>query len=267
MRKITIVFLAVSLLLAGCGLKAKEPAPESIQPASIFEVTPTSHGSKGEIAAAQPHSITTSVALTAYPTPLSTYLVPARNLPTTPAVTVLPATATPVRTATVVDSPTATPIAPTATSVLPSATVSAGFAYQVQPGTPAYTTNFNNTAAGCNWQGIAGQVFDESGQPVMNVVVKAGGTWNGSNVNQITLTGSAAQYGAGGYELTLGSKAINSTGTAWVQLYDTATNPVSPRINLNTYADCTMNLAVINFVSTAGGYRYYVPLVMVTATP
>jgi hypothetical protein len=124
-----------------------------------------------------------------------------------------------------------------------------------------------NTSAACNWQGIAGQVFDTGGNPVKNVVIRIGGTWNGQNINMVGLTGSATAYGEGGYELVLGSKAITSSGSLWVQAYDLQGNALSEQYKVNTFSDCTKALVIFNFKYVAGGYNVPVPVIVKTALP
>ncbi len=121
--------------------------------------------------------------------------------------------------------------------------------------------NFVNSSAGCSWQGIAGQVFDTDGSPIKNIVVKAGGTWNGAAVSLVGMTGAATSYGEGGYELVLGTKVVASNQTVWVQLYDLSGNVLSNKVNISTTTDCTKNLVLLNFKAISDGYSNYVPLV------
>lgn len=273
--------ILIVVLLAGCGKKAPNLAPEvDLAPqAHLFQMTPTVLDNKGDPNAAQAHAVST---MPGYPTPLPTYLVPSTlitltsptqlatvvNTPVNPTATTA-ATATQTQSTQVTPTSTSTPIPPTATSttIASTATPVSQYVYAIQPGSPAFVPNFTNTSAGCNWQGIAGQVFNASGVPVSNLVIKAGGTWNGAAVNLLGMTGASTAYGEGGYELVLGSKAVNSTNTVWVQVYDLASKPLTDKVYLSTYADCTKNLTIANFKEIVDGISIYVPLVIQTAVP
>lgn len=287
MRKSLLASLLIlAVFLSSCQPKAELSSKMVLPPSGdIFETTPTSSVEKGsdeDLAKAVP----TATKHSSYPTPKSTYLVPSTlstytdpNIPTkTP--TSKPATATATKTiaaATATTAPTSSgsqtsvPASPTlqatatSTVVKPTSTVAAtgtaipatatatqlSYTYAIQSGSPVLTQNFINASAGCSWQGIAGQVFSSAGAPQANIVVKAGGTWNGIAVSQLSLTGLIPGYGEGGYEITLGSTAVNSTGTVWVQIYDLAGNPISDKAYVNTSSDCTKNLVVLNFMQIA----------------
>ena len=90
-------------------------------------------------------------------------------------------------------------------------------------------------------------MFDSAGTPQLNIVVKAGGTWKSAAVNQIALTGLSTGYGEGGYELVLGTSAVDSAGTVWVQIFDVGGNPLSDKVYISTSSDCTKNLVLLNF--------------------
>jgi hypothetical protein len=101
---------------------------------------------------------------------------------------------------------------------------------------------------GCNWIGVAGQVFDLSGAPIQNLILHLEGIWNGSSVSSEALSGSAGQYGPAGYEFILGTQTLDSTQTLWVQVQDATHKQLSTRVYLNTYNDCARNLILVNFV-------------------
>jgi hypothetical protein len=284
MRKYNIVSTLILILVLtacqsqGAGLAKVVPADH------FFDSTPTSSIQKGMEEEAQAHSAATATkTLVSYPTPQATYLVGSNlvtytspdkptNTPTqiVPSATTAPAntathvpatlaaTATQVlatSTKTTVPSATFTPTrtktsVPGTATASPTATVQV-YLYGPQSGTPIQSQNFVNSTSGCSWQGIAGQVFDKSGNPVSSVVVKGGGTWNGSNVTLLGLTGAATGYGEGGYELVLGTKAVASTQTVWVQLYDLAGKSLSKQIYVSTSSDCTKNLVILNFIQVS----------------
>ncbi len=157
--------------------------------------------------------------------------------------------------ATTEPSPTVTAILePTLTSVptaAPTATPTAfNVTYVLQPGSPVYLDNFAHPAEGCNWQGIAGQVFDAQGQPVLNLIVKVNGTWNESEVARIGVTGmvTGLPYGPGSYEIVLGNKAVVSKTPLMLQIFNQDQEPLTEPFSITTKANCTKNLLIVNFV-------------------
>ncbi len=95
--------------------------------------------------------------------------------------------------------------------------------------------------------GIAGQVFDLQGTPVRGIRVVLQGALEGQQIESISMSGTALQYGTAGYELYLGEKTIASTGQLTVQLVDQAGLPLSAKIPFDTYADCKQNLIWLDF--------------------
>ncbi len=122
-----------------------------------------------------------------------------------------------------------------------------GAAFQIADGSPQYIPNLYHPDAGCNWIGVAGQVFDMSGAPVNQMLIELGGRLNGEPVSLITVTGLATNYGDAGYEFVLGKKPVASKGTLWLQLVDQQNLPLTDKVYFNTYKDCQKNLILINF--------------------
>lgn len=124
-----------------------------------------------------------------------------------------------------------------------------GMPFVVSPGTPVGTSSQTfHAESGCNWLGVAGQVFDLSGAPVSGQQVRIGGTLLGSAVDMLTLTGLTTAYGtAGFYEFVLGTKPVVSKGTLWVQLIDQGGVPMSDKVYFDTYDSCDKNLIFVNF--------------------
>jgi hypothetical protein len=114
--------------------------------------------------------------------------------------------------------------------------------YEKPPSSPIYPTNYANTA-GCNWLGIAGQVFNANGQPLTGVLVHL----ESPNLHVNTLTGAATQYGAGYYEFVLGAMPVVTTATYRVQLLSLNGNPLSALYTIPTLGDCAKNLVLVNF--------------------
>lgn len=122
--------------------------------------------------------------------------------------------------------------------------------YIVQDGTPSYMENFNYLDKGCEWQGVAGQVFGKDNAPVKYLIVKVFGTWNGEEVSKMAVTGmlKAKAYGKGGYEIELGDVAIKSTEPLSIQIFRSDGTPLSEPFQFMTKAKCSRNLVIINFV-------------------
>lgn len=153
----------------------------------------------------------------------------------------------------------------------PAANIASAIVYEryfaVQTGTPIGLPNWVHAEAGCNWLGIAGQIFDIDGLPAVSFVVEAGGTLEGAPVLGLALTGLDSAYGPGGFEIYLADHVAASQQTLWLEVKDTQGKQVSERIYLSTYADCNQNLTLINFVESAElptppvSHLFYLPLV------
>ena len=137
--------------------------------------------------------------------------------------------------------PEVTPIPPTETPF------SGYYAFALQNDINAIESTLFRPNYGCNWAGVAGQVFDLQGRPVMGVRVWLRGTFNGEQVSYLSLTLESSPYGPSGFEFTLGDTPINSTGKLSIQLFDQANIPISERVYFDTYEDCQKNLILINF--------------------
>ena len=136
---------------------------------------------------------------------------------------------------------------PTATEVV----VEVRSAFVLQEGTPVYMPNFNYLDKGCNWQGVAGQVFGEDNVPVSYLIVKVFGTWNSGEVSKIAVTGmvEGKPYGEGSYEIELGNIAADSIDPLFIQVFNSDGDPLSDPYQLTTRAACDQNLTIVNFVT------------------
>lgn len=105
------------------------------------------------------------------------------------------------------------------------------------------TQNFAN-ALGCNWQGIGGQVFDTSNQPLINIRVHV----FGAGIDQYVVSGSNTLYGQSGWEVPLGS-AVN-TSSYFVELQSAQGTIISPQVPVQFVGSCAQNLALVNFIQT-----------------
>ena len=222
MKRVLFAVIIASFLLSGCYL-----LPESA-------ATPTGTTDIGTIEAAT--AISTSAAT---------------STPAISAVTVTPLIA-PTRTQTLIPTKTSTPTKtalPTKTST-PTLT-STPLPYILQEEAPTYARNFVHSDAGCNWLGLAGQVFGSDGTPQLNLVVVVKGKLGSATLDLAGVTGipEADAYGPGGYEIQLADKATASNGSLSAQVFDLNGNPLSAAYPFDTYADCEKNLIVINFTA------------------
>lgn len=202
--------------------------------------------------------------------------------PTLPAVLVIPtvvtATPTPIRSLPAVEPtqtsvllpteeiirPSATPlVSPTAT-ITPTPTTPPTPTPQFVPqlGAPIGMQNFFRLDEGCNWQGIAGQVFDENKNPVEGVIVEINGELGGQSFLGLAITGSASLYGAGGFEIKLSDYPIESDGTLWIVIKDLQGNILAAPRPFDTYLECEKNLILFNFVTNSFVYyKGYFPII------
>jgi len=170
----------------------------------------------------------------------------------TPTVRILPPTWTPLPTETPLPTPTPMPSGTpqptlTETPAPPTPTLPASaYKFQLRGDAIQISGDIIHPGEGCKlW--IAGQAFDMQGAPIVGITVQLGGTLARSPVYLLSLSGTALQYGPGGYEFTLTDQAVASKGTVWIQLLDQEELPLSPRVSFDTSADCTKNLILINF--------------------
>jgi hypothetical protein len=61
------------------------------------------------------------------------------------------------------------------------------------------------------------------------------------------VSGIAPVYGKSGYEFFLGAVPISSRGELYIQIFDQAGMPLSDNIPLDTFNDCSKNLALVRF--------------------
>jgi len=99
----------------------------------------------------------------------------------------------------------------------------------------------------CNWQGIGGTVVDSNNADMSGMVIRIVGTYNGKSKSEPTVSGVAPAYGKSGYEFFLGTVPISSRGELYIQILDQAGLPLSDNIYLDTYNDCSKNLALVRF--------------------
>jgi hypothetical protein len=191
--------------------------------------------------------------------------------PTMPVAMILPtSTATPIKlpptwtpeptsTATITSTPeasltpqatsTATPV-PTAQPTEEIELDASEYAYTIQGDPAAVAASlFNSARQECNWMGVAGQAHDLQGRPITGIIVQLGGTLEGQEVNQLSMTGTALNYGPAGYEFSLSDHPAASQDTLWVRLLDQSSIPLSRKVYFHTSDSsiCDQNLVIINF--------------------
>jgi len=120
--------------------------------------------------------------------------------------------------------------------------------FTIQEGAPVGMPNWANQEVGCAWLGVAGQVFDLQGEPVLDLIVEAGGTLEGQPLLGLSITGMASAYGPGGYEIQFSDHVVASQSEAWVQIKTNTGEPLSGRTFIETFDDCAQNLLLLNFV-------------------
>lgn len=131
----------------------------------------------------------------------------------------------------------------------PSTPTPGGFAFVVQNGSPSAISGAGfHPDAGCGWMGVAGQATSLNGSPVIGLFVQLGGSLGGRPIEtKLTMTGTAVQYGPGGFEFTLADQPVASQGTLWIQLLDQQNLPLSDKIYFDTFTECEKNLVIIYF--------------------
>lgn len=243
-RYFVLASMSLLVFLISCDLLQPESVPT--QDAAVLtetvQVSPESHTDVP----------TATVPLPDTPTPTITVQLPTNTPTSTPEPSSTPTPQAPTKT------PTVTPtkrlvLKPTATPHL----------LGVQLGSPIGVSNFSHPELGCQWMGVAGQVFDSDGAAIEELVVEMGGVLAAQNLTGLTLTGSAPIYGPGGYEFKLSDEPMASAGTIWVQIYDLEGLPLSAPTYFNTYDDCDRNLILLNFVQayTLPDHWAYLPVI------
>lgn len=166
-----------------------------------------------------------------------------------------PAVLTPSPTQTMNPSPTASLTIPTSV-VTPDETESPTpvnpadrQVFFLQEGNPIYLPNFTHPDEGCDWLGVAGQVFNMDGIALLDYSVKAGTGIEDEPGDMSTVTGLATAYGHGGYELMISDSPVDTEDLYWIQVFDQDGQPLSEQIFFTTYSDCGKNLVLMNFVA------------------
>lgn len=147
----------------------------------------------------------------------------------------------PSPTPTVTDTPTETPTP----GPSPTATIHSLYPFILDT-TSVISGDVFHAGEGCKlW--VAGQALDLQRAPMVGITVMLGGSLRGQNLYQLSLTGTALQYGPAGFEFTIAEETTASTDAVWVMLLDQAGIPLSARTYFETFSDCSRNLILVNF--------------------
>jgi hypothetical protein len=157
------------------------------------------------------------------------------SLTPSPTSTLPPPTPTRTPTPTPTDTPTPGP-SPTATSTR------SAFPFTKDLVSPQYLQNFANSA-GCNWLGLAGEVFDIDGNPVGHGAYRVH-VWD-SGVDARVTVGDSPSYGPSGYEQFLFDAPRVQEHN--VQLETENGTAVSQVFRIQTRASCNQNLVYLVF--------------------
>jgi hypothetical protein len=103
-------------------------------------------------------------------------------------------------------------------------------------------------SADCAWLGIAGEVLDQEGEPVLGISVVLNG---GGFQNQVTASGNRPDYAPSGWEHFLDVQPKDGDFT--IQLWHQG-QPVSELVDVRTSKDCRRNLAYLIFEIAWEGY-------------
>lgn len=121
------------------------------------------------------------------------------------------------------------------------------YEFEVIGGSLALPASEYDPARGCDWMGVAGQVFDIQGAPVKGIRLALRVELAERSVDLVAISGTSLLYGEAGYEFNLADRPIASTGHATIQLVDQAGLPLSDVFYFDTYEDCDQNLILIDF--------------------
>lgn len=101
--------------------------------------------------------------------------------------------------------------------------------------------------SGCNWQGVGGTIVDANNADMLRITVRLVGFYNGKSRNELTVSSIAPAYGQSGYEFFLGTVPVSSDGLLYIQILDQAGLPLSDNVYIDTFNDCSKNLALVRF--------------------
>lgn len=137
----------------------------------------------------------------------------------------------------------------------------APFTYSVQMGTPRILANFMQPDVGCGGFDVAGQVFDEAGEPVNGLVIEVTGILDGEEITRLGMTGANQAIGPSGYVITLTDGQPEEPVRLQARVKDLDGNPLSDFASFRVSDACDENLVVLNFVPYYRVYQAFVPMI------
>lgn len=117
-----------------------------------------------------------------------------------------------------------------------------------QAQSPVYLVNFLHPELGCQWTGVAGQIFNAAGSPVNGYIVEVSGKIGDRDLLALGLTGTSLPIGPGGYEIKLADQPFDSDDMLYLKIFDQNGTQLNESLPLTTYNDCRKNLILINFI-------------------
>lgn len=150
-------------------------------------------------------------------------------------------------TATVEPSPTPEVVAEESGDTFENPAGESAYPFTIQGAGPSFMPQYVYPAAGCNWLGIAGQVFGLQGEELsQNLVVHV---W-GDGRDDIVTVGQSLAYGESGWEVFLGNET--KAATYHVQLLHQDARQLSDVVTVRFDDSCAGNLAMVYFQQREG---------------
>lgn len=100
----------------------------------------------------------------------------------------------------------------------------------------------NDNDQGCEWRGVAGTLTTLSGDPVVGLAIAV----EGESFRQVVFSGSADRWGAGGFEIRVGTEPHADAYTLTV--IGPSGAAISPDVTFETGSTCETNVAVLDLV-------------------
>jgi hypothetical protein len=154
-------------------------------------------------------------------------------------------TETPRPTFTPLSSPTFFSLVPPTETPVPTATPKADYSGSE----PKYIdSTVIHPDKGCNFLGVGGTVVDVDNADIPGKVIVLLGTFNGKTITSQVISGISPALGRSGFEFPeLSTVPVDTRGTLYVQMFSLDGQPISDKIFINTYADCSKNLVIVRF--------------------
>lgn len=89
--------------------------------------------------------------------------------------------------------------------------------------------------------------MDANNADMLRMTIRLVGFYDRKTKNELTVSSIAPAYGQSGYEFFLGTVPLSSKGELYIQILDQAGLPLSDNIYIDTFSDCSKNLALVRF--------------------